>query len=160
MSINEIFVQLKMLSFWRIAVYKAIYPSGGTMADAVAAIEQVSVDSVLKLIRCIKQLKLQQKKNINWTSKENFIHKIKFVDKIRDECLIFTIISRLNHKGRIKFEVWLSDFAGCPRWSRYHITLYWTKWTNKRYIDISQHLWYYLIICKKSRGFSGASCRE
>lgn len=35
------------------------------MADAVAAIEQVSVDSVLKLIRCIKQLKLQQKKNIN-----------------------------------------------------------------------------------------------
>lgn len=33
--------------FCRIAVYKAIYPSVGTLADVIAAIDQVSADSSL-----------------------------------------------------------------------------------------------------------------
>ena len=31
--------------FYRIAVYKAIYPSVGTMADVIAAIDQVSAET-------------------------------------------------------------------------------------------------------------------
>jgi len=40
-----------MFVFCRIAVYKAIFPSVGTLADVIAAIDQVSVTSILKLIK-------------------------------------------------------------------------------------------------------------
>jgi len=36
-----------MLVFCRIAVYKAVYPSVGTLADVIAAIDHVSFSSVL-----------------------------------------------------------------------------------------------------------------
>lgn len=41
---------INVFVFCRIAVYKAIFPSVGTLADVIAAIDQVSVTSVLKLI--------------------------------------------------------------------------------------------------------------
>lgn len=56
---NTKFVGLLMLlSFCRIAVYKAIYPSVGTLADVIAAVDHVSVTSVFKLTRFFKHLRL------------------------------------------------------------------------------------------------------
>lgn len=45
-----------LLSFCRIAVYKAVYPTAGTEADVIAAIDQVSDTVYLKPIRSIMQL--------------------------------------------------------------------------------------------------------